>query len=675
MPELFVEFFSEEIPARMQFRAAEDVKTLAAKFLGEAGFQDLKMDSYVTPRRLVLHVQDMPQQQPDRIEEVKGPRVDAPEQALGGFMQANGLKSLDGVEQRVVGKGTHYFIVRNEKGRSAAEVLPEIVEQIIQQFPWPKSMKWGAGDQVWVRPLQQVNAIFDNKVVIGSGEFYGHRFLSPKPFKAKSFTDYQKQLRKNFVILDQNERWAEILQQAEKLAAKQKLTMRQDDALLGEVTGLVEWPVAMLGTFESEFLQVPQECLIATMRTNQKYFPLFDADGKLSNYFVMIANVPGVRGGKEIVDGNERVLRARLADAKFFYDQDSKKSLDYYVEKLRSIQFHEKLGTLYDKAERLADLTKKVLEQILRDNPSKQEFAVKSSATPDNAFRAGLLAKADLATGMVGEFPELQGKMGYYYAKKYKEDDWVASAIRDQYKYSEFGNETIPIGLLSVSLILSDKIDHLNQFFSIGERPTGSKDPYALRRAALGIIRLLVDRDIDLSFDSLARKDVQEFIINRIPYAVPSVPSSNVMAVSSISRDVNQIVKRARILGDLLNSPTGVSLLEAYRRAANILKVEEKKDSAFYESPVDDSRFVDTVEGQLAAALAQTQSQVNTALAADDYVGAAGALAALQPALAAFFDKVMVNADDAAVRTNRLNLLGQIRMVCHQFADFSQIEG
>lgn len=665
MPELFVEFFSEEIPARMQWKAGVDLFQLFGEQLKKSGFSEFTIkDENVcyTPRRLAIAIDNLPTQQPDRSEEIKGPRIDAPEQALNGFMQANGLKSLDGVEKREVGKGTHYFIVRNEKGKKTAEILPNIIQQIVQQFPWPKSMKWGAGDQVWVRPLHIINVIFDGKPVMGNGEFYGHRFLSPKPFKVKSFDDYKKQLRKNNVILDQNERRAEILQQAEKLAAKQKLTLRQDDALLDEVTGLVEFPVAMLGTFEKEYLQVPQECLIATMRTNQKYFPLFDAAGKLSNHFIVIANVPGSDGGKKIIAGNERVLRARLSDAKFFYDQDLRHKLDDSLPKLRDIQFHAKLGTLHQRVERMSDIARRLATYL--------------GADEQLALRAGQLCKADLVTGMVGEFPELQGIMGRYYALYHGEKESVADAIRDHYQPAG-ANADVPTAPVSIALALADKFDVLNEFFRIDEKPTGSKDPYALRRAALGVIRILLENNIQLPLMHFITQDVMAFIKDRLQVALrdQGIGHDRVKASLTDTDDVTLIAARANALNDLLATPTGAALLGTYRRAANILKAEEKKDQKTYGGAVSGDALREEVEINLNTALNETAGKVGAALDKHQYAEAAALLAALQPYLDAFFDQVMVNAEDAAIRTNRLNLLGQIRNVCHQFADFSQIEG
>ncbi len=661
MPELFIEFFSEEIPARMQSRGAEDLKTLAGEYFSAAGFADVKMDSYVTPRRLVLVAHNLPLEQPDRSEEIKGPRIDAPEQALNGFMQANGLKSLDGVEQRAVGKATHYFISRQIKGEKTALILLPIIHQIYTNFSWPKSMRWGDKKGAWVRPLIKINAVFDNGYIHHEPEFYGHRFLSPKPFKANSFEQYKSELRKHHVILDQSERRAEIWAQAEKLAAKQGLVLRADEGLLNEVTGLVEWPTAMLGAFEKEFLAVPQECLIATMRANQKYFPLFDAAGKLANYFILIANVPGSKGEGPIVHGNERVLRARLSDAKFFYEQDLKTRLSDRLEKLKTIQFHEKLGTLFDKTSRVTGIAKKLAAVIGADETL--------------AARAAQLCKADLVSGMVGEFPELQGIMGRYYALHDGEDAAVADAVRDHYQPLGPAAE-VPRAPVSIAVALADKLDTLTEFFRIGEKPTGSKDPYALRRAALGVIRIILENKIMLPLSQFTAPDVLEFIKDRLQVALrdQGIAHDQVKACLNIGDDIALIANRARDLRDLLSGESGKQLLEGYRRAANILKAEEKKGSAF-DASVQTALLKEAAEQALYEHLTRAEPALAECMRAQNFSGAMTLLINLRGPIDTFFNDVMVNAVDPEIRVNRLNLLGQIRNVFQQFADFSQIEG
>jgi len=666
MPELLVEFFSEEIPARMQLRAAEDLKNLAAEHLAAAGFADLQMDSYVTPRRLVFVVHNLPIQQPDRSEEIKGPRVDAPEQALNGFMQANNLISLNDIEKREIGKGTHYFITQTTKGLKTSEVLEFIILRIFAQFTWPKSMRWGNSMQVWVRPLQQANVVFDGKVIMGSGEFYGHRFLSPRPFKANSFDQYKGELKKNYVILDQRERRDEILTQVGKLAAEQKLSLHTDDAfekLLNEVTGLVEWPTAMLGTFEAEYLAVPQECLIATMRANQKYFPLFDDMGKLANDFIVIANVPGVNGGKEIIAGNERVLRARLSDAKFFYDQDLKTRLDSRIEKLKTIQFHEKLGTLYEKTARVADVAKKL--------------AIALNADEKLTVRAAQLCKADLVSGMVGEFPELQGIMGRYYALADGEDAAVAEAIRDHYQ--PLGpTAAVPCAPVSIIVALADKLDTLNEFFRIGEKPTGSKDPYALRRAALGVIRIILENKIQLPLSQFVRPDVLEFIKDRLQVVLrdQNITLENIQsAMSNILDNVYLIAKAAKDSDKFWKTAAGIKLGAIRKRALNILEAEERKDKVQYNGIIKVNLLVEDVEKLLAAELNIAAEKLIKAFGERNHSAAEQILIQLEPFLDRFFEQVMVNASETGIRVNRLNLLSKIRSLFQQFSNFSQLEG
>jgi len=662
MPELLVELFSEEIPARMQLRAAEDLRALAEKYLGDAGFADLQMETYVTPRRLVLVAHNLSAQQPDRSEEIKGPRVDAPQPALNGFMQANHLKSLEGIEQRAIGKATHYFLTRQEKGKAATEILPEMIAAIIQQFPWPKAMRWGAGAQTWVRPLQQVNVIFDGKALMGDGEFYGHRFLSPGPFKAANFEQYKSELKKHHVILDQTGRLAEILNQLQKIAAEKKLSLRDDPALLDEVTGLVEWPVAMLGTFEKEYLQVPQECLIATMRANQKYFPLFDAAGGLANHFILIANVPGANGPAPIVHGNERVLRARLSDAKFFYDQDLKAPLVSRIEKLKTIQFHEKLGTLHEKVQRITGIAQKLAAALKADKKL--------------AARAAELCKADLTTAMVGEFPELQGIMGRYYALHDGENAAVADAIRDHYQ--PLGpTAAVPNAPISIIIALADKLDTLNEFFRIGEKPTGSKDPYALRRAALGIVRILLENKIQLPLSEFVQPDVLEFIKDRLAVALrdTGISHDKVRACLSMSDDIYLILKRAQALKESLLQREGLALLASYRRAANILKAEEKKYKTAYDGEVDIQSLIEDIDYHLYEALKIEKDSVSKALLEHDYFGAIKSFSDLEPIIDEFFDSVLINDDNQAYRVNRLRMLSIFVRTVNSIADFSQIEG
>ena len=501
MPDLLLELFSEEIPARMQARAAADLERLVTEALKAEALTFERAESYSTPRRLTLHLTGLPTAQPDVKEERRGPRTDAPEKAIEGFLKSVGLMR-DQVEEREEAKGNFLYAVIERSGQETSGVVVDIIGQILWSFPWPKSMRWGQGTLNWVRPLHNVLAIFDGvpldfritsddatQLSPGpeaeaklSNSTCGHRFHAPAEFEVKGFDDYVKKLRKAYVILDADERQAIIKAGAENLAKAEGLTLVEDADLLAENAGLTEWPVPLMGTFDESFLEVPAEVLTATMKKNQKYFTLRDAKGKMANRFICVANLEATDGGKAIVAGNERVLSARLADAKFFWDQDRKTSLDTFAEKLSGIVFHEKLGSVGDKASRIEALAR----YLAPDNGYK-----------DKAALAGRLAKADLVTGMVGEFPEVQGIMGGYYAREQREDKEVYEAISQHYQPQGPG-DACPSEPVAVAVALADKIDTLVGFFMIGEKPTGSKDPYALRRAALAIIRLITENHLKL---------------------------------------------------------------------------------------------------------------------------------------------------------------------------------
>jgi glycyl-tRNA synthetase beta chain len=491
MPELLLELLSEEIPARMQARAAQDLERLVGERLKGAGLAFTRSQAYVTPRRLALVVEGLPKRQPDAVEEKKGPRLDAPEAAIQGFLRANNLASIDAAEVRETDKGRFYFAVTQIKGQAAAKVLPGVIGAAVQALSWPKSMRWGAGRFAWVRPLHGVLALFDGRKLEGALELgdgaalafgaatLGHRFLAPRRFRVADFADYRAKLKAAKVMLDPAERRATILKQAKRKAARAKLRLPDDPALLDEVTGLVEWPVVLLGRIEEQFMDLPPEVLTTAMRSHQKYLALVDAAGKPANRFLMVANMESADKGKAIAAGNERVLRARLADARFFWDQDRKQPLAARAPQLGEIVFHAKLGSLDEKIDRVQALAVEIAEHV----PGADKDRVRSAAR---------LAKADLVTGMVGEFPELQGVMGRYYALHDGEHAEVAQAIAEH--YSPLGpNDACPSAPVSVALALADKVDSLVGFFAIGEKPTGSRDPFAGRRAALGVIRLIVE--------------------------------------------------------------------------------------------------------------------------------------------------------------------------------------
>jgi len=702
MAELFLELFSEEIPARMQARASEDLKRLVTDKLKEAGLAFTSANAYATPRRLVLTVDGLPPAQPDVTEEKRGPRVGAPEQAIQGFLKSAGLASLDQCEKRDTGKGEFWFAVVKKKGVKTAELLPEIVYASMWNFPWPKTMRWANEKYRWVRPLHSVIAVFDGiplKMAQSGGGWdymllpdtakvgnttYGHRFLDPREIKVAGFADYEAKLREAYVIVDPAKRRAAIREQAEKLAASAGLTIKPDEALLDEVTGLVEWPVALMGRIDEQFMDIPWEVLTTSMRVNQKYFSLRDMSGKLAPRFIVVANIETKDGGKAIVAGNERVLRARLSDAKFFWDQDRKVNLEERVPALKDIVFHAKLGTVADKVSRLQTLAAELVPYI-------------PGADVDRVRSAALLAKADLTTGMVGEFPELQGVMGRYYATHEGEKPAVADAIAEH--YAPLGpTDRCPTAPVSVAVALADKIDSLVGFFAIDEKPTGSKDPFALRRAALGVIRLIVENRLRLPLSRVfsasarpyrnagvlsdtaeMRQSLLAFFADRLKVALRErgVRHDLISAVFALGGedDLVRLLARVDALKSFLDSADGANLLVAYRRASNIVRIEEKKDGKTYNSGVDGVLLRQDEEKALHRALAATGEAGARALDSEDFTGAMGALAQLRAPVDAFFNKVTVNCDEPDLRANRLRLLSEIRATLNRVADFSQIEG
>ncbi len=689
MAELLLEIFSEEIPARMQARAAEDLERLVTEGLGKNGLTFEGVRSYVTPRRLVLVVEGLPVAGPDVSEEKRGPRVGAPEQAVSGFLASTGLK-LDELESRDTGKGVFYFAVINKKGRATVEVAKEVIEAAMADFPWPKSQRWGANAVRWVRPLQSILCLFDGAVVpvafgpISAGNVSrGHRFLAPAEFTVRDFADYAAKLAAAKVVLDPVERRHAILRQAEDAAAREGLSLRADDGLLAEVTGLVEFPNVLVGTIDDKFMAVPQEVLITSMRAHQKYFSLMNGE-KLAPRFLVTSNMEAADEGRAIVAGNERVLRARLSDAAFFWDTDRKARLDSRLPKLAERLFYARLGTMADKVERM-----KVLARHLT--------AFVEGANAQDAERAAELAKADLSTEMVGEFPELQGVMGRYYALNDGEKAAVADAVAEH--YSPLGpSDRVPTAPLSVCASLADKIDSLVGFFGIDEKPTGSKDPFALRRAALGVIRLVVENGLRLPLFTLFQfahaqykpgtlsgdpkhvaNDLLEFFADRLKVHLreKGVRHDLVNAVFALGDedDLVRLLARVDALGDFLGSDDGANLLVAYRRAANIVRIEEKKDATSYAGPADAGLLDQDEEKALHGALAEVRAAAGSALKAENFADAMGALARLRRPVDAFFDKVTVNTDQPAIRANRLKLLAEIGAAMGEVADFAKIEG
>jgi glycyl-tRNA synthetase beta chain len=683
MAELLLELLSEEIPARMQVRAAEDLKRLVGDGLRAAGLDFGEARAFATPRRLALVVEGLPVTRADVSEEKRGPRVGAPDAAVQGFLKSAGLSSLDQAEKRDTGRGEFWFAVTRKKGGPTAEALPAIIDAAMKALPWPKSMKWGSGTMQWVRPLQSVIALFDGNVLTGEvapgGQMApipfgdttrGHRFLSQGEIKITGFADYLAKLRAAHVMLDSAERKKVILAGAEQLCQSAQVALKHDEALLEEVAGLAEWPVPLLGAIDAQFMDVPPEVLIVSMKTHQRYFATETNVGALANRFIVVANNLAKDAGKVIVDGNERQLRARLADAKFFWDQDRKHRLEERLPALKDIVFHARLGTQADRVQRIAALALAVAEYV-------------PGADASQIMTAAELCKADLVTGMVGEFPELQGVMGRYYALAEKLPQAVAEAIGDHYAPAG-PNDRCPSAPVSVAVALADKLDALLSFWSIGEKPTGSRDPYALRRAALGVIRIIVENKLRLPLKRFLKEDdLLAFFADRLKVQMreQGVRYDIVDAVFAVGHedDLVRLLARVEALQSFLDTEAGKNLLTAYARAANIVRAEEKKEkglSAKIAGAPDPALLEQAEEKSVATALAEMERTVKPALEREDFSGAMNAFASLRAPIDAFFEKVTVNvADKPQLRLNRLKLLNQIRATMDSVADFSRIEG
>lgn len=710
MAQFLLELFSEEIPARMQQGAARDLERMAAERLKAAGLTFDALTTWAGPRRLTLAVEGLPTATPDREEELKGPRANAPEQALEGFLRKTGLTRDQLVERDGV-----LFGVLSSKGQPTADLIPEMVDQIVRGFPWPKSMRWGprtqdSGALRWIRPLKRIVALFEGHVVpfeidgIALGDVTeGHRFMGPaQPFAVKDFADYRAKLEKHFVLLDVADRKLRILEGARKVCADRGLALVDDDGLLDEVAGLAEWPTPILGDMDPAFLSLPPEVVRLSMKVHQKYFAVrqsppaggstreagegVSSTPQLAPHFVVVANVEASDGGKALAAGNSRVLSARLDDARFFWDEDLKTGFEVWSKKLEGVTFHAKLGTLAERVERIAALAREIAPLV--------------GADPDQAERSARLAKADLASAMVGEFPELQGVMGGYYARAFGHPDAVADAVRDHYK-PQGPADSVPTAPLTVAVALADKLDTLVGFFAIDEKPTGSKDPFALRRAALGVIRLMLENSVrgslrammkpagvmivtgrKLSAETQFSDDLLAFFADRLKVLLRDQGKRHdlVDAVfapieGKADDDLVRIVRRVEALDGFLATDDGAELLAGYRRASNILKAEEKK------GPVPTGMVETGLPGQpepetaLAFAAAAAATAVDMALETEDFAAAMTALARLRAPVDAFFDKVMVNSDVAAERENRLKLLGQVRAVMGRVADFGMVGG
>jgi glycyl-tRNA synthetase beta chain len=756
MPDLLLELFSEEIPARMQTRAAGDLRKAVTDRLVEAGLVYEGAKAFVTPRRLALAVHGVPARQADVREEKKGPRVGAPENAIAGFLKAAGLKSIGEAKVQPDKKGDFYVAVIEKPGRAAIEVIGEILTNVIKTFPWPKSMRWGLrssepGALNWVRPLHSIVATFGPETeepeivrlsvdgIAAGNETRGHRFLAPAPFTVRRLADYLQKLDRAKVVPDAERRRDIISTEAKQLAFAQGLELVEDDGLLAEVAGLVEWPVVLMGSFDQSFLHIPEEVIRATIRNNQKCFVLRDAaHAKLVNKFILVSNIEAEDGGKAIVAGNERVIRARLSDAKFFYETDLKTRLEDRLPKFEHIVFHEKLGTQAERIERIELLA--------------GELAPLVGADVEKAKRAAKLCKADLLTEVVGEFPELQGLMGKYYAEEQGEDEAVAHACEDHYK-PKGPDDLVPGDPVSVTVALADKIDTLVGFWAIDEKPTGSKDPYALRRAALGIIRLILAGEIKVSLISAMTHPLRFSVVHmnvatqrllqnlpvennpeiaqrmlqlgaqaseigsRLRFNAPTQNDELVVLDSLLSfladrlkvqlreqgarhdlvdavfapqeagraegatgtknvqDDLLLIVRRVEALGKFLDTEDGKNLLADYKRATNIIRIEEKKDACEYTGAPDPKLYTQVEEKALAHAISVAKTEAQSAVATEDFEGAMRAMARLRTHVDAFFDKVTVNVDDKPLRENRLKLLNEIRAATRAVADFSRIEG
>jgi len=683
MTDFLLELRSEEIPARMQAKARNDLARLFAEWTSAAGLSTGAVDAHSTPRRLVLIVRDVAESTKAAREELKGPRANAPEQALEGFLRKTGLK-----REQLEDRDGVLFAVIERPGKAAADVLAETVKRIVTDFPWPKSMRWGDGGLRWVRPLHGIVAILGEDIIpveidgiASSATTFGHRFHHPGPITIGGAHDYAEKLRACHVIVDQDERERLIREGAAAVAREAGLALIEDEGLVVENAGLTEWPVPLIGRFDDDFLDVPREVIVLTMRTNQKYFACTNDEGLLAPAFICVANVDSKDGGKAIAQGNARVLAARLADARFFWEQDVKIPLEEQARKLDGIVFHEKLGTVADKVERVARLARWLVE----------EGTVKG-AKPDQVERAARLAKADLVSGMVGEFPELQGVIGGYLAEAQGEPKAVAEAIRDHYKPVGQGDE-VPTAPVTVAVSLADKLDTLLSFYTIGEVPTGSKDPFALRRAAIGSIALILANNIRVSLLPLFMAMFQERVaafqtgfMGNTPQGVLLLLADrlkvqqreagvrhdlidSVFALGS-EDDLIRLLARVKALQEFVGTEDGTNLLVAYKRAANILKKEKWEGTG-----ASGGSDLAAEEKALIDALDKAEPKAAAAIGKEDFTGAMAALAFLRKPVDSFFDHVTVNDPDKAKRERRLNLLLRFRDAVNAVADFSRIEG
>jgi glycyl-tRNA synthetase beta chain len=669
MSQLLLELFSEEIPARMQANAARDLERMARDRLAAEGLLPEALKTFAGPRRLTLVAEGLPVAQADRHEEVKGPRTSAPEQALDGFLRKNGL-----TREQLTEKDGVYFAHLHRKGRQTAEIVAEMVEAIVRGFPWPKSMISGVSKLRWVRPLQRILCVFDGEIVpleiegIIAGDLTeGHRFMGSKQaFRARDFDAYQDGLARNAVVLDPEERKERIMDAARTLCFARNFELVEDEGLLDEVAGLAEWPTPVMGDMDPVFLELPPEVIRTSMRVHQRYFAVRDPKtGFLVPHFITVANIEAKDGGATIAAGNAKVLAARLSDARFFWTEDQKTKLADRLEKLKGVTFHAKLGTMYERVERIAALAGELAPYVRDDAETKAK-----------AVEAARLAKADLVSGMVGEFPELQGVMGGYYADKERLDPEVADAIRQHYR-PQGPNDAVPVQAVAATVALADKLDTLISFFGIDEKPTGSRDPFALRRAALGVIRILLQTRTRLPLRAFCSDELIAFFADRLTVLLREQGQRHdlVAAVFALGDDdLVRIVSRVNALDGFLGTEDGKNLLAGYKRAVNILKAEEKKGPLPSGEPVEMAGAPDEELG-LIARIGHVDVEVGQALAREDFEAAMRELARLREPVDAFFEKVLVNSEVAAERENRLRLLVKVRDAMGRVADFSQVTG
>jgi glycyl-tRNA synthetase beta chain len=668
MSELLLELFSEEIPARLQGKAADDLKSLITNGLVEAGLVYEGAQVHATPRRLVLSVEGLNARAADTREERKGPKVDAPQAAIDGFLRSTGL-TLDQLTKQDDKKGAFYVAVIKKEGRAATDVIAQLVPDVIRKFPWGKPMRWGSGSLKWVRPLQSILCTFDGEVVpfevdgiVSGNTTKGHRFLAPDVIRISRFEDYSLALNKAKVIVDASARVEHIRADAKALAFAQGLEMIEDEGLLREVAGLVEWPVVLMGSFDEAYLSVPPEVIVTTIKNNQKCFCLKQADGKLANKYLLVANIIPRDGGAEIIRGNNKVIAARLSDAKFFWDQDRKVKLEDQLVKLDAITFHAKLGSQGDRVKRIEELAGEIAKTI--------------GADVEKAKLAARLAKTDLVSGMVGEFPELEGLMGRYYALDQGHDAEVADAIRDHYK-PKGPSDSIPVSKIGQAVALAEKLDTLVGFWAIDEKPTGSKDPFALRRAALGVIRIILDKNLRVPMNRGA--DLLDFFADRLKVYLKDQGTRHdlIDAVFALGNqdDLLMIVRRVEALSKFLETDDGKNLLAGLKRATNIVKAEEKKEGKAISGKVDQSILVKGEEKDLHRAIEAASALAHKALAEEDFEATMRAIAKLRAPVDAFLDNVTVNDPNPDYRVNRLRLLNRIREAVAEVADFSKIEG